>query len=116
MTPVVAAAASIPATSATTAMPKDTTDTPPPAPHETGIATRLTRAAGNMALAETMPTGVRLIGGRPLPPDVLRNRLSQEQQAAITTFIAQSRNPASPCRPPSSPPCWPRSRPSGARS
>ena len=90
MTPVVAAAASTPATAAThrhaaTTLPH----TPPPAPHETGIATRLTRAAGNMALAETMPTGVRLIGGRPLPPDVLRNRLSQEQQAAITTFIAQ---------------------------
>ena len=59
------------------------------APHETGIATRLTRAAGNIALAETMPTGVRMIGGRPLPPDVLRNRLSVEQQGAITTYIAQ---------------------------
>ncbi|HET9473755.1 MAG TPA: M48 family metalloprotease, partial [Steroidobacteraceae bacterium] len=99
MTPVVAAAASIPATSAATPMPKDpvpkatppaeSAATPPPAPHETGVATALVRAAGNIAMAETMPTGVRMIGGRPLPPDVLRNRLSQEQQAAITTFIAQ---------------------------
>ncbi len=62
---------------------------PPPAPHETGVATALVRAAGNLALSETMPTGVRMIGGKPLPPDVLRNRLSQEQQAAISAFIAR---------------------------
>jgi len=54
------------------------TPTPTPAP-----------AAAGMTLAETMPSGVRLIGGRSLPPDVLRNRLSQEQQAAITAFVAQ---------------------------
>ena len=61
-----------------------------------------------MSLAETMPTGVRLIGGRPLPPDVLRNRLSQEQQAAITSFVgAGGELQRSPCRPPSSPPCSP---------
>ena len=36
-----------------------------------------------------MPSGVRMIAGRALPPDVLRNRLSQEQQAAIAKFIAQ---------------------------
>jgi len=46
-------------------------------------------ATAGMALAETMPGGVRLIGGRSLPPDVLRNRLSQEQQAAITAFVTQ---------------------------
>jgi len=46
-------------------------------------------AAAGMTLAETMPSGVRLIGGRSLPPDVLRNRLSQEQQAAIAAFVAQ---------------------------
>ena len=99
MTPVVAAAALTPATAAATPMPENKTpkDTPasesvaapPPAPHETGVATALIRSAGNIAMAETMPTGVRMIGGRPLPPDVLRNRLGQEQQAAITTFIAQ---------------------------
>jgi hypothetical protein len=56
----------------------EATPTPTPAP-----------AAAGMTLAETMPSGVRLIGGRSLPPDVLRNRLSQEQQAAITAFVAQ---------------------------
>ncbi len=40
------------------------------------------------ALSETLPTGVRLIAGRTLPPDVLRNRLSQEQQASITRHIS----------------------------
>jgi Zn-dependent protease with chaperone function len=56
--------------------------TPTPAP-------ALASATAGMALAQTMPSGVRLIGGRSLPPDVLRNRLSQEQQAAISAFIAQ---------------------------
>jgi Zn-dependent protease with chaperone function len=40
-------------------------------------------------LAETMPTGVRLVAGRALPPDVLRNRLSQDQQSAIGSFVAR---------------------------
>jgi len=39
-------------------------------------------------LAETMPTGVRMIAGRALPPDVLRNRLSQDQQSEIAKFVA----------------------------
>lgn len=39
------------------------------------------------ALAETLPSGVRMIAGRALPPDVLRNRISQEQQAAIKAYI-----------------------------
>jgi Zn-dependent protease with chaperone function len=39
-------------------------------------------------LAETMPTGVRMIAGRALPPDVLRNRLSQDQQVEIGKFTA----------------------------
>jgi Zn-dependent protease with chaperone function len=42
-----------------------------------------------MGLADTMPSGVRQVDGRTLPPDVLRNRLSQEQQSAITTYVAQ---------------------------
>ncbi len=42
------------------------------------------------AHAETMPTGVRLVGGRSLPPDDLRGRLSQEQQASIAEFVAQA--------------------------
>jgi len=42
-----------------------------------------------LALEETLPSGVRMIGGKVLPPDVLRNRLSQEQQQSIGTFLAQ---------------------------
>jgi hypothetical protein len=45
--------------------------------------------AAPMALAETMPTGVRMIAGRALPPDVLRNRLAQDQQAAISSYVAR---------------------------
>ena len=40
-------------------------------------------------LAETMPTGVRMVAGRALPPDVLRNRLSQDQQSVISQFVAR---------------------------
>ena len=40
-------------------------------------------------LAEAMPTGVRMIAGRVLPPDVLRNRLAHDQQAAIENFVAR---------------------------
>jgi hypothetical protein len=42
-----------------------------------------------MVLAETMPSGIRLVAGRALPPDILRERLSVEQQEAITQFVAQ---------------------------
>jgi hypothetical protein len=35
-----------------------------------------------------MPSGIRTVGGRSLPPDVLRNRLSSDQQASITHFLA----------------------------
>lgn len=52
-----------------------------------GVNTGIT--ISRMALAETLPTGVRLVAGRQLPPDVLRNRLSQEQQVAISTWLAQ---------------------------
>jgi len=65
----------------------------------TGIATTGNRPAAPLAprpqsseglsLAETMPSGVRLVAGRAVPPDVLRNRLSQEQQAEIVSFVAQ---------------------------
>ena len=43
-------------------------------------------------LAETMPTGVRLIAGRALPPDALRSRLSPDQQAEISKFVASVEN------------------------
>ena len=42
-----------------------------------------------LALEETLPSGVRMIAGRALPPDVLRNRLTQEQQVAIIGFLGQ---------------------------
>ena len=47
----------------------------------------LVDTAATRALSESLPTGVRLVAGRQLPPDVLRNRLSQEQQSAITTHL-----------------------------
>jgi Zn-dependent protease with chaperone function len=55
-------------------------------------AATLLPAAASMALAETMPSGVRLVGGRSLPPDGLRNRLNQEQQAAIGEFVSSVEN------------------------
>ncbi len=42
-----------------------------------------------LALEETLPSGVRMIAGRALPPDALRNRLSQEQQVAIIGYLGQ---------------------------
>jgi hypothetical protein len=45
-------------------------------------------AESTLALAETLPSGIRSVGGRTLPPDVLRNRLSGEQQASIASFLA----------------------------
>jgi Zn-dependent protease with chaperone function len=42
-----------------------------------------------LTLEETLPSGVRMIAGRALPPDVLRNRLSQDQQQAIILFLSQ---------------------------
>jgi Zn-dependent protease with chaperone function len=40
-------------------------------------------------LQETLPTGVRMVGGRALPPDALRARLSGEQQASIATLVSE---------------------------
>lgn len=42
-----------------------------------------------MALAETLPSGLRPAPGRALPPDTLRNRLSAEQQAQVQSFVAR---------------------------
>ena len=42
-----------------------------------------------LALEETLPSGVRMIAGQALPPDVLRNRLTQQQQSSITDFLEQ---------------------------
>jgi len=50
-------------------------------------AATLDSSGGTLALAETLPSGIRLIAGHALPPDVLRNRLSHDQQDAILSFI-----------------------------
>jgi Zn-dependent protease with chaperone function len=42
-----------------------------------------------LALEETLPSGVRMIAGQALPPDVLRNRLTAQQQSSITDFLEQ---------------------------
>ncbi|HTU67070.1 MAG TPA: M48 family metallopeptidase [Steroidobacteraceae bacterium] len=60
-----------------------------PSPSETmGLRLMATAEFKAPELQETLPTGVRTVGGRALPPDVLRNRLTGEQQSSITQFIA----------------------------
>jgi Zn-dependent protease with chaperone function len=78
--PVLAMAASEPPAPDVSGDPRSTADS--------GIARRLATGSG-MALAETLPSGARTVAARSLPPDVLRNRLSQEQQAALGAFVAQ---------------------------
>ncbi|MBC8027056.1 MAG: hypothetical protein H7Y89_13770, partial [Steroidobacteraceae bacterium] len=46
-------------------------------------------SGSSMALAETLPSGIRPASGRVLPPDTLRNRLSAEQQAQVQSFVAR---------------------------
>jgi Zn-dependent protease with chaperone function len=66
------------------AMPAMPVNSPPAATLDSGLHLTLEKPV----LAETMPTGVRMIAGRALPPDVLRNRLSQNQQVEIGKFVA----------------------------
>jgi Zn-dependent protease with chaperone function len=70
------AAAAAPVTSASTV------------PAETPASDR-SMTVSRLALEETLPSGVRMIAGRALPPDVLRNQLTPEQQSSITEFLAQ---------------------------
>ena len=42
-----------------------------------------------MALAETLPSGVRQVSGRVLPPDPLRNRLTADQQSQVQSFVSR---------------------------
>ena len=78
--------ASAMAVSAATTLPTGATTTLP-----TGVVTApaptLDSSGSTLALAETLPSGIRLIAGRALPPDTLRNRLSHDQQDAILSFI-----------------------------
>jgi Zn-dependent protease with chaperone function len=78
--PIMAMAAAAPVMPAAMAIPAAPT-----------IPSAVPKAVGpsSLALAETLPTGVRQIAGRALPPDVLRNRLSQELQDAIAAFVAE---------------------------
>jgi Zn-dependent protease with chaperone function len=46
-------------------------------------------STAGMTLAETLPSAAPKVSARSLPPDVLRNRLSQEQQAVIGALVAQ---------------------------
>ncbi|HEU4590305.1 MAG TPA: M48 family metallopeptidase [Steroidobacteraceae bacterium] len=68
-----------------------TPQTASPAPAAPAGAARAEASVtgSRLALEETLPSGVRMIGGRALPPDVLRNRLSAEQQLSVTDALAQ---------------------------
>jgi len=66
---------------ATAAAPARATPAAPPSERSMTVS--------RLALEETLPSGVRMIAGRALPPDVLRNRLTSEQQSSITEFLAQ---------------------------
>jgi Zn-dependent protease with chaperone function len=86
----------------TPSSPQTTSGTPMPAaqaPEQSHVAAPVVVAestaadrsmtVSRLALEETLPSGVRMIAGQALPPDVLRNRLSQQQQSSITEFLAQ---------------------------
>jgi Zn-dependent protease with chaperone function len=63
-----------------------------PAPTVGGLA--LLDTSKQRQLSEPPPPGVRIVGGRSLAPDVLRNRLLLEQQNAIIAFIGEvEKNP-----------------------
>lgn len=81
--PIMAAAAVAPAATDTG------TGTRSPAATVSRSSTATLPAGDGLSLAETLPTGVRQVAGRALPPDVLRNRLSQDQQSAISLCVAQ---------------------------
>jgi Zn-dependent protease with chaperone function len=83
----VLAAAAVPAATAIPAAMPASRSTTPVASDTGGLS--LAATSSNPALTETLPTGVRMLAGRALPPDVLRNRLSNDQQAAINQYLAQ---------------------------
>jgi Zn-dependent protease with chaperone function len=60
-----------------------------PSAEEDGLRLMATAELKPPQMQETMPSGIRMVGGRALPPDVLRNRLSGEQQSSITTLVAE---------------------------
>ena len=74
---------------ATAAAPYAHTETNANRKSATSMTARSLSLAPEAELAETLPSGVRMVAGRALPPDVLRNRLSAEQQASIGALVAQ---------------------------
>ena len=83
--PVAAMAAPLPATASRARAPAGAAAAPATSSADGDMHLTLEKPI----LAETLPTGVRMVAGRALPPDVLRNRLSQDQQAAIGNFVAR---------------------------
>ena len=83
--PVAAMAAPLPATASRARAPAGAAAAPATSTADSDMHLTLEKPI----LAETLPTGVRMVAGRALPPDVLRNRLSQDQQAAIGNFVAR---------------------------
>jgi len=74
----------------TPSMPNSETPAADPTPTEpAGLSIMATAEFKSPQMQETLPTGVRLVGGRTLPPDVLRNRLTGEQQSSITELVAE---------------------------
>jgi Zn-dependent protease with chaperone function len=78
----------VPAMALATAVAASAAAAPASDPMTVGGLT-LVDTAANRKLSETLPPGVRVVAGRQLPPDVLRNRLGQDQQTAITQYIAR---------------------------
>jgi Zn-dependent protease with chaperone function len=81
-----------PARTAAAAPSRPAPSTPAPstaAPSTASTSSGLHLTLEKPVLAETLPTGVRMIAGKTLPPDVLRNRLAQDQQAAISSYAAR---------------------------
>jgi Zn-dependent protease with chaperone function len=58
------------------------------APAKETPASERSMTVTRLALEETLPSGVRMIAGRALPPDRLRNRLPGDQLARINEFVA----------------------------
>jgi Zn-dependent protease with chaperone function len=92
MPPAVAAAAPTNESFApgTLSMPDIETPAAEPTPAESsGLRIMATAEFRAPQMQETLPTGVRLVGGRALPPDVLRNRLTGEQQSSIAELVTE---------------------------
>jgi Zn-dependent protease with chaperone function len=93
---VASLAATAPATAAESSAPGtislpglETPDAQSAAAESAGLRILATAEFKAPLMQETLPSGVRMVGGRALPPDVLRNRLTGEQQSSITALVAE---------------------------